>query len=87
VAERGLPSDLQVPTAILVAGRIEPLMQFSEDLVRAYRVSRYESFSRLILDLPESMLIVDTQAGHEIHAEDPALVSEVIHRFVGGIHP
>jgi pimeloyl-ACP methyl ester carboxylesterase len=82
VAERGIPSSPQVPTAILVAGRVEPLMQFSEDLVRAYRASRYRSFSRLILDLPGSMLIVDTDAGHEIHVDDPALVSEAIRRVL-----
>jgi pimeloyl-ACP methyl ester carboxylesterase len=82
VAERGLPSPPPVPTAILVAGRIEPLMQFSEDLVRAYRASRYRSFSRLILDLPKSMLIVDTDSGHEIHVDDPTLVSEAIRRVI-----
>jgi len=82
VAERGMPSSPRVPTAILVAGRVEPLMQFSEDLVRAYRASRYRSFSRLVLDLPGSMLIVDTDAGHEIHVDDPALVSEAIRRVI-----
>jgi pimeloyl-ACP methyl ester carboxylesterase len=82
VAERELPPTLQVRTAVLLAGCIEPLMQFSEDLVRAYRVSRTKSFSHLILDLPESMLIVDTDAGHEIHVEDPALVSEAVRRVV-----
>jgi pimeloyl-ACP methyl ester carboxylesterase len=82
VDERGLPSSPPVPTAILVAGRIEPMMQFSEDLVRAYRASRYRSFSRLILDLPNSMLIIDTGTGHEIPVEDPTLVSEVIRRVI-----
>jgi pimeloyl-ACP methyl ester carboxylesterase len=81
-AERELPLSLRVPTTILVAGRIEPLMQFPENLVTAYRASRYKSFSHLILNLPEAMLIIDTDVGHEIHVEDPTLVSEAIRRVV-----
>ena len=80
--ERGMPSLPPVPITILVAGRVEPMMLFSEDMVRAYRASRYLSYSRLILNLKKSMLIIDTDAGHEIHVDNPALVSEAIRRYV-----
>ena len=89
LVERGMPSSPPVPITILVAGRVEPLMQFSEDMVRAYRASRYQSFSRLILNLKNSMLIIDTDAGHEIHVDNPTLVSEAIRRFIlhsGGLN-
>lgn len=89
LAERGMPLSPPGPITILVAGRVEPMMQFSEDMVRAYRASRYRSFSRLILNLKKSMLIVDTDAGHEMHVDNPTLVSEAIRRFIlhsGGLN-
>lgn len=81
VAKRGVPPSPPVPVAILMSGRVEPLMQFSEDLVRAYRASRCRSFSHMLLGLEHSMLIVDTDSGHEMHVDSPLLVSETIQRF------
>ncbi|HSM17351.1 MAG TPA: alpha/beta fold hydrolase [Gemmatimonadales bacterium] len=85
VEERGLPELLPVPTAVLLAGRSEPLPPgapefFDERFDRARRVGRISSFREMVLDLPEATLVVATYAGHYVHTDDPGLLVEAIRR-------
>lgn len=85
VGERGMSGPLEVPTAFLLSGRVEPPPPgapdvFSRPLVQGQQAMRVSRFLPLIEGLPEATLVIAMHAGHYIHADDPDLVVEAIHR-------
>jgi pimeloyl-ACP methyl ester carboxylesterase len=76
----------QVPVAVLVAGRYDPLppsirLPFDERAFwEAELRHRVRELGESLLGEPEATLTLATHARHQIHGDDPALVIEAIRR-------
>lgn len=86
LASRAVPPSPNVPIAVLLAAKYEPLppgleLSFEYKSFHAAWVrQRIQRFSEWVLEAPEATLALATHAGHYIHNDDAALVVEAIRR-------
>lgn len=83
--ERGTPPDPRVPTALVDGTRPPPSggsSSLSFNLGAAYRALNLERIPKWIRGLPNGTLLLASDVGHFVHAEDPELATEAVRRVL-----
>lgn len=89
--ERGLLPAPEVPLAVLLSGRYDggpplpPGVEFPFEFRDYHEVhirQRVRNMSAWALEAPEGFFVLATNAGHNVHQDDPALVVDAIRRIV-----
>ena len=82
-ADRGLPAELGVPSAVVLAALPPPIPEgapayVSEDWFDAWLSRRLAEFRQWEQDQPNRTLIVAENAGHFVFVDDPATATEAV---------
>jgi len=88
-ADRGLPADPEVPTAIVLSAQASPLPggpsfrdeAFTEEML----TQRLGRFVARVRGKPKATLLMATDAGHFVHSDAPTLAEEAVRRVVDQI--